>query len=490
MSNTMVAVSIVVIALTLVTIDLKENIIRKTFLISMVLVTLGIGASIASVNVIFGFIVNAVIIFAIVHQTLDTYKTPLYFPFILSYIFMLMSSPANYEALPFRVVSIVVGSIYVLLVQLVLNKDRFTKTMVGTRRAMIYNLTRQISNLQAETTDHKLTLEMDNLVNTSVKAIYDNREKNKYLTQKNKGYLELTLSLQDIHTLLIKFKSKQDLSEADQVVLINLAAILTKLDAYFNHPTETKRLDLEVHRCKEISKIIDQLTHALWLSEQDTDKLSWKKDWISKNAFKKINIDSLAFKFAIKFSLSVSLMIFLVTIFEVPYGRWIIFPMLGIIQPYYDFASMKARNRIIGTLLGIVLFTVIFAIVEDNTIRMNITILAAYFGLFMTQYQYSTSMVAISALGASAMSGGGIEILFYRLGFTLVGCAIAMLINKYVLQCREEDAINELARDYNDHLNELKRIKQKQKYETKRYNLVLNMKLMEYKINLHNETKR
>ena len=49
------------IALTLVAIDMKEDIIKKTSLISLGVILLCIGATIAAPNLIIGFIVNTVI---------------------------------------------------------------------------------------------------------------------------------------------------------------------------------------------------------------------------------------------------------------------------------------------------------------------------------------------------------------------------------------------------------------------------------------------
>ena len=51
----------------------------------------------------------------------------------------------------------------------------------------------------------------------------------------------------------------------------------------------------------------------------------------------------------------------------------------------------------------------------------------------------SSIIVAISALGASALGEGGIEILFFRILFTVVGCCLAMLVNKYILHYRIHD---------------------------------------------------
>lgn len=497
MSNTMIAVSIVVIALMLASIDLKEDIFIKTFWVSMAIVILGAGASIALINPVVGLAVNLAIIFFIVYYTMDNYKSPMYFPFILSYLFMLMSSPATLKDLPLRLVSIVVGSIYILLVQLVLNKNRFNKTVFGTRKGIIFNISQQIENVLQGHYNENLNLEIDALVNTKVKAIYDTRLKYKYITRENKGNLDLCLGLQDLNRTLITFKNKSQLDNEEKDFLLEIKSMMKSLDKYFNgkeNKMSIEEIDLHIKKIykdtknKDIIKVsetIKNFTGYLESIKEDNNEVLSKKEPLLPNALKKIDINSLSFKFALKLSISVSITIFLVTIFNLKYGRWIIFPMISIIQPYYDSTGTKALNRIIGTALGIIMFTIIFVVVKDNTVRMNITILAAYINIFVTKYHYSTAIVAISALGSVAMSGGGIEILFNRILFTVIGCGIAMLINKYVLHYRMSDAIEDLTMDYKMNLKAIKAMKRNKENEVRRYNLILDTKLMEYKIGLY-----
>ncbi|MEG0843518.1 MAG: FUSC family protein [Romboutsia sp.] len=496
MSNTIVAVSIVVIALTLVMIDLKEDIFRKTFLISMAIMLLGIGATVSAMNPVIGLIVNIVIIFAIVYQTVDNYKSPMYFPFLISYIFMLMSAPATYEELPLRIVSIIVGSLYILLIQLVLNKDRFKKTIFGTRKGIVFNIIQQIDNILDMEYDNKINHQVDGLINTVVTSIHHTKSKNKYITEKNKGNLEIALSLQNLNKSLRDFEDINTLNDDMKNCLIKVKKILGLVDEYFYHHNKKSNIieDINIYideisqyrENKEINNIIKAINGIpiyLQLTEKHTDKSMWKKDLIIKNVVKKIdNIDSLEFKFALKMSLSVSLVIFLTNILNLTYGRWIIFPMISIIQPYYDETMTKAKNRVIGTIIGIILFTIIFSIVEDPAIRMNITIISAYIGLFITKYEYSTAIVAISALGSSAMRGGGIEILFWRIIFTIIGCIVAMLVNKYILHYRVSHSIEDLSSEYQRAVNKLNSINITKENETKIYNLKLNIKLMEHKL--------
>ncbi|MEG0306995.1 MAG: FUSC family protein [Clostridium sp.] len=500
MSNSIVAVSIVVIALTLVSIDLTEGVVKKTFWLSMVTLILGVGASVANVNPVVGLLVNVSIIFCVVYQGIHNYKPHMYFPFILAYIFMILSVPANFQELPIRMISIVVGCIYILLIQLVLNRNRFNKTMLGTKKAIIFNIINQVDSLIEEEYDSNLNTEIDALVDVSVKAIYDTRLKSKFITSENKGKLDLVLALQKLGRAISKAFNTKLLEEDEKKFLVKSKDILKLLDDYFYSDIDKNTVKKQINLCvkelnmgienkniREIAQIIEDIPKYLDVIESKDDKSRWNKDLAIKNSLKGIDTNTIAFRYAIKLSISIGIAIFLIDVCDLTYGRWIIFPMISVIQPYYDGTVKKAFERIIGTVLGIILFTVLFTFVTDNTIRLNIIIFLAYINLFMKKYHISTSLVAVSALGSVAMGGAGVEILGFRIGFTIAGCVIAIIINKYILHYTLEDYKTDLTIEYMDDMKELKDLDSTLQNEDKRYNLILKTKLMEYKIAQHSK---
>lgn len=66
--------------------------------------------------------------------------------------------------------------------------------------------------------------------------------------------------------------------------------------------------------------------------------------------------------------------------------------------------------------------------------------------------------LVISVLGASALGEGGIEILFFRILFTVVGCCLAMLVNKYILHYRIHDWLKDLREEYEAEVLELEQL--------------------------------
>lgn len=199
MSNSIVAVSIVVIALTLVTADLRQNLVRKTFYISIIMLVLGISSTLININPILGLCINIIAIFFIVYEGVHDYKENVYFPFLLAYIFMGLSAPATLDKLPTRMVAILIGCIYILIIQLVLNNNRFNKTIYHTKKQLIGIVINKIDclleNKECDLGDSTLY----KLTNPIVRAVYDTRLKGKVISNKNKGIFLLALGIEDLY---------------------------------------------------------------------------------------------------------------------------------------------------------------------------------------------------------------------------------------------------------------------------------------------------
>lgn len=493
MSNSIVAVSIVVIALSLVAIDLKENLFKKTFYISLVLLTLGVAATFININPFLGLAINLVIIFFIIYEGYHTYKENMYFPFLLAYMFMGLSAPAPLSALPLRMVALFVGCVYILLIQLVLNRGRFHKTVFHTKKQLLSVVQQTLEGLLNGTTEGISKRDIYPLTKPLVRALYDTRLNGKILSSENKGKLLVVLSLENVYKALCDF-STTHLDEQEKECLNHLKGLLQKLDTYFYSEADKSETRVEilslwhtlqtyadhehllplVDALKDLPEALDHIGNATPDLVKDTCSI--------RTFFKPVNVHSATFKFAFKLSASLSIIILLSDLFNLTYGRWIIFPFIAIVQPYMNGTRKKAFERVLGTILGILLFVPIFSLVKDNMLRLNITIFLAYINLFMKRYYLSTSLVAVSALGSVAMGGAGVEIIFLRIFFTIVGCVLGLLLNKYVFPQTLAEYTDELIKEHKSSIDTLEKLSDTTLQDTQKYDLILKNKLLEYEI--------
>lgn len=161
----------------------------------------------------------------------------------------------------------------------------------------------------------------------------------------------------------------------------------------------------------------------------------------SLNSFKNnINKKSLKFTFAMRGALVISLGVFIVSIFNINNGKWLVFSLLSVVQPYLESSKIKGRQRIAGTIIGLIIFEIAFSIVTDNSARTILVLIVGYLNNYQTNYRNQMVCTTISSLGAAAI-GSNIGIIgFERLVFVIIGTLIAIYANRLILPYRVTDA--------------------------------------------------
>lgn len=150
--------------------------------------------------------------------------------------------------------------------------------------------------------------------------------------------------------------------------------------------------------------------------------------------------DSLKFTFALRGALLTSIGVFIVSAFDIEYGKWLVFSLSSVVQPYLESGKLKGKDRLIGTIIGLLIFEILFFIVKDPSGRTLIILVVGYLSNYQTRYKYQMICTTISALGSAALSTGNIETLSTdRIIFVITGTVIALYANKFILPYKMTD---------------------------------------------------
>lgn len=133
--------------------------------------------------------------------------------------------------------------------------------------------------------------------------------------------------------------------------------------------------------------------------------------------------------FNIKMAIGVAITIFLVDFFQIQKGLWILMTVMALIEPHFTNIKLKIKHRLIGTILGVIMFYLLFGGLIQSKYFAIITGLLTYIYTFVKRYDLQTMFVTISALNATTgvfdtiyQSG------FYRISFVFIGTFIALVI--------------------------------------------------------------
>ncbi|MCU9807760.1 FUSC family protein [Paraclostridium sp. AKS46] len=247
-------------------------------------------------------------------------------------------------------------------------------------------------------------------------------------------------------------------------------------EGYFKTLNEVKNLLLEIDNFTNENLSIDELINKLCEYVEDTDKiepnyyliyelkdaadlLSYdlkdsrdkKFDKIKENYFvtdlldrvndlkNNISKDSLKFTFALRGAIVTSIGVFIVSIFNLEYGKWLVFSLSSIVQPYLEASKVKGKDRLVGTVIGLVIFEILFYLIKENSARVLVILAVGYISNFQTKYKDQMICTTISALGAAAMTSSLEMISINRLVFVVIGTLIALYANKVILPYKMRD---------------------------------------------------
>ena len=127
--NSLTGVVVVVLALMMLGQDLSVRpMLNLGGLVAFTLLMgLGAYASVSCGNAFVGAAINFTVVFALSYLTTQDLRSPMHFPFLLGYAFML-SVPVSAEDLPVRVLALVVGSVFIVALNVLINRNRHART--------------------------------------------------------------------------------------------------------------------------------------------------------------------------------------------------------------------------------------------------------------------------------------------------------------------------------------------------------------------------
>ena len=346
-------------------------------------------------------------------------------------------------------------------------------------------------------------------VNQSVDAfrtmIYDKREHNYYLTEEGRLKLNLSVALENLHSMI----HDCDLNTIDNDILKTLEILIKEVKLVLSNSSDDEP---DVYICmEELFKVCEQknindllnlqlLDSMLLLSDtikslksldqkhyNIVDKSHKISEFFSDDDIKSLFVDrkSLRFCYAMRVAICITVGSFIMQYFNLSEGRWLLFTLLSLITPLYEVSESKIKDRIFATIVGSIIVFVLFSIFKDPTSRMLIVLLSGYFNGYANEYKYATIFVTISAIGAAALVENVQVLTINRILFVFIGAIIAIFANRYIFPYRLKDSMTQLKNMYHgtikNMLKELVNLIEGNKHPTTMKNLMVLTSLIDAK---------
>ncbi len=309
---------------------------------------------------IFGCILIFCIVFLTTFTSYKLFAVSVYIPYLLIY-FILISIHLKMEDLPITIFSLLIGAIFIVSLNLLINYKNSYKLSVKNIDHLFNELYEGI-DLKLE--GKPVSREFFKFINSYYANFYNNFEYKYFPNPKQQLILNIVKSLQNIGILL----SMYDFTSSELKYIKKTLSNIENTDSneiFHGINFKTKEMSVVLLNLEILSyRISKDLNHASIIPNR-------KKifNFIITHLEEIFHYMSDKFIFAFKMALILFVLEIFILLFNFPYAKWLIFVSISSMVPYIDTIKYNAKYHIEGTILGslfIVLMAVFFTYIPVN----------------------------------------------------------------------------------------------------------------------------
>ncbi|GAA0094637.1 FUSC family protein [Clostridium perfringens] len=504
--NTVIGLIIAMASYAFLRLDLTSYPIYKSMIFLILNLFLAISAYISAINPFLGLIINFLILFTVSFIYTTEFKNVISYIFLLLYVYM-WEYPISLDELPRRLVAMGVGVFIIIGIHILFNRRNFRRNSNNIIIKSIRNIQKEIYHIINESYEEKENIYIDSELRKLL-VLIKGRNNNKFIgNNKDDIYFNIVLILERINSIINKvgkFNSKSkdvidylnslnhDLENITLFLERKVECINEEKDdlskpSTINNWTEKEYAFLE--ECTELVGLLEKNINNLYEYSRKKPRKRIKVKFNLKELLignSSLKMKHLRVAYSLKLAIAVSLIMFIVDLFKIPQGRWIVTSVYVVIQPYEEETLTKAIKRFKGTIIGVIIYISIFTFFP-HIIPLELLLLILMFFYFV-QKDYDKKVVCTALMtlsfGLSRSTVGSLA--FYRFLFVIIGIAIALGVNKIIFPQSVKNSIYDLKERYleltNKLLCELKSILYEEKYNENTIKLLLDCNLIESKL--------
>lgn len=430
-----------------------DEFVESTMIKSTVLyIIIAVFAYLAGLNVYLCAVFNFVTPFMIIYLFLDEFDPTNQIPYTLALAFFQLI-PTDLRGLPIRIGAIVgaciVTYIAVILTRLATKKQPNKNIQILT----VQGLQEMVCQLDAviqkdfdrvkqhqdklfeinRSLSHSIYGANDNLVlNGSSGQSYfpfiivfqhmnhlmgDICDKPKVLTQDTILYLE---KLRDVLNQAQKLAAKNQMKQASLKLI------------EFSGEIEIDQIDINYN----IVYILNYLSTAFMEISNKRKGFSFKNIQFKSHIWYQIkanfNIHSFKMRFALRLSIAVCPVATLMYYFNLPHGFWMPMTILVLILPYWENTLRKIADRVIGTLLGIAVFAILYYFFPSPLEQMIIMVIVNFLIYTTKRYAFTAIFLTCSSFAINVAMNNADHLFSLRFIYT-IGAAIIAIVASYCI---------------------------------------------------------
>lgn len=504
--NTIIGLIIAMASYAFLRLDLTSYPIYKSIIFLILNLFLAISAYISAINPFVGLIINFLILFTVSFIYTTEFKNVISYIFLLLYVYML-EYPISLDELPRRLVAMGVGVFIIIGIHILFNRRNFKKNSNSIIIRSIRNIQKEIFHIINESYRERENIYIDSELRKLL-ILIEGRNNNKFIeNHKDNIYFNIVLILERINSIINKVgkvnsKSKDVIDYLNSLNhdLENITLFLERKVECINEEKDDLSKPFMINNwtdkeyaflgeCTELIRLLEKNINNLYEYNRKKPRKRIKVKFNLKELLignSSLKVKDLRVAYSLKLAIAVSLIMFIVDLFKIHQGRWIVTSVYVVIQPYEEETLTKAIKRFKGTIIGVIIYISVFTFFP-HIIPLELLLLILMF-LYFLQKDYDKKVVCTALMtlsfGLSRSTVGYLA--FYRFLFVIIGIVIALGINKLIFPQSIKNSIYDLKERYleltSKLLYELKSILYEEEYNENTIKLLLDCNLIESKL--------
>jgi uncharacterized membrane protein YgaE (UPF0421/DUF939 family) len=156
-----------------------------------------------------------------------------------------------------------------------------------------------------------------------------------------------------------------------------------------------------------------------------------------------------------RMAISITIGAFIMNLFKLAEGRWILFTILSLTNPIYEIYKSKVPQRIVATLIGGIIIVILFTIFKGQTARLLIVMACGYLQSYVNEYKYRMIFITVCAIGTAAVVGNIEQFTIERILMVILGSIIAIIANKYIFPYKLKNSNEQLRKIYYEAIKDM-----------------------------------
>lgn len=461
--NSLVGVTVIIAMLMYLERDLTVQPWRNFFMLLSSNLLQGILGYLSAMNFWLGIPLNFIAMFCVGYFFTYRVKKSLYIIFGFQYLFIL-TTPIPTSDLPLRLLALAAGAAIVMIVQLLANKDKLSKAGRKQLHTICDQLIEKLNSISNGHAHAAYNQSIETSIKELRKIIYFRQYKGYYLSNEGSLMLKISACLEKMYMLLNRFEESEDQEQVITACKRGIKHVKRFID---QEQLDSKILQvLQQLKAKKNRMYTNELAESFELlfdlleEINATEKKELKKTAIIgdiplrfKQSYQHLlnfNRNSPSFTYAIRLGVTITVAAFISEYFELEQGRWLLYTIFSVTQPYAELARSRFSARIAGTLIGVVIFAVLFSIFTDTTSRSMVILLFGYLNSYAVKYRNVIITVTVCALGSAALISDPNVVTIERIIYVIIGVILGMIANRFIFPHSIEKGSTTLVQMYKD----------------------------------------